>query len=178
VKRALQNQRSPRHLQRPLVRAPPSGKSIKMRASDTQASVTSVTTTLASRQKRNSESSSSRLCQQSPALIKPPDAAAASLTSRLATTGLLQRTPSLAQASPFCVVVSSSIDIPTLLNVSHCSNIYHHKRCQDHSFNVANVFIQPGVQAPIRTYPACVIQFPPPQTALRCVSHGHQSPVR
>jgi hypothetical protein len=56
--------------------------------------------------------------------------------SRLAITGLLQRTPSLAQGSPCYVAVSSSIDIPILLNVSHCSNINHHKRCQDHSLTL------------------------------------------
>jgi hypothetical protein len=55
-------------------------------------------------------------------------AAGTAPASRLAITGLLQRrTPSLAQASPLCLVVSSRIDIPTILYVSYCSNIYHHK---------------------------------------------------
>jgi hypothetical protein len=43
-----------------------------------------------------------------------PATAGASPASRLTVTGLLQRrTPSKAQAIPFCMVVSSSIDIPT-----------------------------------------------------------------
>jgi hypothetical protein len=46
-----------------------------------------------------------------------PTAAGTSLASQLAITGLLQkRTPSLAQASPFYMVVSSSISIPQSLS--------------------------------------------------------------
>lgn len=47
-----------------------------------------------------------------------PAAAGVSQSRRLAITGLLRRrTPSLAQASPFYVVVSSIIDIPTCVYV-------------------------------------------------------------
>jgi hypothetical protein len=66
--------------------------------------VTTVTTTPASRKLRDIESSSSRRCQRSPALIRP--------ASRSAITRLLLGRPSLPPTSPFYVVVSSSIDIP------------------------------------------------------------------
>jgi hypothetical protein len=65
VKRALQNKRSPWHLQRPFVSAPPSGKCILVRTPDTLASVTSFTTTPASRRQHKRECSSSRHCQRS-----------------------------------------------------------------------------------------------------------------
>jgi hypothetical protein len=68
VKRALPNQCSPHHFQRPLISAPPSGNSIKIPLSDTLASVT---TMLASRHKHNSKFSSSQLCQRLAALIRP-----------------------------------------------------------------------------------------------------------
>jgi hypothetical protein len=59
VKRTLPNQRSPWHHQRKLVCTLPSDKSIKMRASDTLVSVTSVTTMLAPREHCNSEPTNS-----------------------------------------------------------------------------------------------------------------------
>jgi hypothetical protein len=72
VKQALPNQCSPWQLQCPLVRMLPSDKSIKMRRSDTLASVTA---TLTSREHCNSEYASSSTCsrlhQWSPALIRP-----------------------------------------------------------------------------------------------------------
>jgi hypothetical protein len=62
MEQALPNQRSPRQLHRSLVSAPPSGKSMKMRKSHT---LTSVTTTLGSREHRNSDSTSSRTAADS-----------------------------------------------------------------------------------------------------------------
>jgi hypothetical protein len=63
VKRALPNQHSLQHLQRPLVHAPPSDRSIKMRTSSILASVTLVTATLALREHRNCKSTSSKYLQ-------------------------------------------------------------------------------------------------------------------
>jgi hypothetical protein len=102
---------SPRQLQRPLVRAPPSDKSIKIQASSMLASVT---TMLASTEHHNSEfirsstAADSASAHQASQPASPPLAPASPLlqelcpaSCQLAITGLLQgRTPTLALASP------------------------------------------------------------------------------